>query len=110
MTEVESKEFDEYFRDLVQEATCKTCIRQGDTDGIIKLTNPFKFLGVKDNVLHSIHGVDCETGILLSKSKYVRYTELTLYDLKRLHRYVVLLKRYTFVSNTINNKQYGINE
>lgn len=110
MTEVESKEFDIYFRDLVQEATCKTCIRQGDTDGEIVLTNPFKFLGIKDDVLHSIHAVDCETGILLCKSKYIRYTELSLYDLKRLHKYVVLLKRYTFVSNTINNKQYGIKE
>jgi hypothetical protein len=110
MTQVESNEFDGYFRDLVQEATCKTCIRQGDTDGVIKLMNPFKFLGVNNDVLHSIHAVDCETGILLHKSKYVRYTELSLYDLKRLHKYVVLLKRYTFVPNTINNKQYGIKE
>jgi hypothetical protein len=110
MTQVESNEFDGYFRDLVQEATCKTCVRQGDTDGVIKLMNPFKFLGVCNDVLHSVHAVDCETGILLSKSKYIRYTELSLYDLKRLHEYVVLLKRYTFVSNTINNKQYGIKE
>ena len=110
MTEVESKEFDSYFRDLVQEATCKTCVRHGDTDGELVLTNPFKFLGIKDDVLHSIHSMDCETGLLLCNTKYIRYTDLTLYDLKRLHRYVVLLKRYTFVSNTINKQTYGIKQ
>jgi hypothetical protein len=72
MTQVESNEFDIFFRDLVQEATCKTCIHQGDTDGVIVLTNPFKFLGINNDVLHSIHSVDCETGILMCKTKYIR--------------------------------------
>lgn len=110
MTDSESIQFDSYFRDLVQEATCKTCVRQGDTDGVLILNNPFKFLRVKDDVLLTIFGVDCETGILLCKTKYVRYTDITLYDLHRLHRYVVLLKRYKFVSNTINKQTYGIKE
>jgi hypothetical protein len=112
MTNQESQQFDFYFKEIVQESTCKTCIKQGDTDGYITLFKPFEFYSVKDDndVLHSIHAVDCETGILLSESKYVRYTELSLYDIHRLYIYVVLLKRYKFVSNTINNKQYGIKE
>ncbi len=110
MTKQESQQFDFYFKEIVQESTCKTCVKQGDTDGELILHKPFEFFSVKDDndVLHSIHSVDCETGILLSESKYVRYTELSLYDIHRLYIYVVLMKRYKFVSNTINNKQYGI--
>lgn len=100
MTKEETTEFDSYFRDLVQEATCKTCVLQGDTDGTIVLDDQFTYL--KQDVLQHIDGIDCETGILLCNTKYIRYTDLSLYDIHMLHNYVVQLKRYKFVPNTIN--------
>jgi hypothetical protein len=99
MTQEESKRFDNFFRDIVQESTCKTCITQGDTEGELVLTQPFDFISLVTNVLQTIVGVDCETGILMCKTKYIRYTDLSLYDISRLHKYVVVLKDYRFVSN-----------
>ena len=99
MTQEESKRFDNFFRDIVQESTSKTCITQGSTEGELVLTQPFDFISLVTNVLQTIVAVDCETGILLCKTKYIRYTDLSLYDISRLHRYVVVLKDYRFVSN-----------
>ena len=99
MTQEESKRFDNFFRDIVQESTSKTCITQGSTEGELVLTQPFDFISLVTNVLQTIVGVDCETGILVCKTKYIRYTDLSLYDINRLHRYVVVLKDYRFVSN-----------
>jgi hypothetical protein len=95
----ESREFDGYFRDIVQESTCKTCIELENGQGELVLSQPFKFTSLKDGVLQHIHSVDCGTGILLSENKYIRYTELSLYDLRSLHNYVVNLKNYRVVSN-----------
>ena len=99
MTQEESKRFDNFFRDIVQESTSKTCITQGSTEGELVLIQPFEFVNINTDVLQTIVGVDCETGILLCKTKYIRYTDLSLYDISRLHRYVVVLKDYRFVSN-----------
>jgi len=99
MTQEESKRFDNFFKDIVQESTSKTCVTHGDTEGELVLTQPFDFISLVTNVLQTIVGVDCETGILMCKTKYIRYTDLSLYDISRLHRYVVVLKDYRFVSN-----------
>jgi len=99
MTQEESKRFDNFFRDIVQESTSKTCVTHGDTEGELVLSQPFDFISLITNVLQTIVGVDCETGILMCKTKYIRYTDLSLYDINRLHRYVVVLKDYRFVSN-----------
>ena len=99
MTQEESKRFDNFFRDIVQESTSKTCVTHGDTEGELVLSQPFDFISLITNVLQTIVGVDCETGILMCKTKYIRYTDLSLYDISRLHRYVVVLKDYRFVSN-----------
>jgi hypothetical protein len=99
MTQEESKRFDNFFRDIVQESTSKTCITKGSTEGELVLTQPFDFISLVTNVLQTIVGVDCETGILVCKTKYIRYTDLSLYDISRLHKYVVVLKDYRFVSN-----------
>jgi hypothetical protein len=99
MTQEESKRFDNFFKDIVQESTSKTCVTHGDTEGELVLTQPFDFISLVTNVLQTIVGVDCETGLLLCKTKYIRYTDLSLYDISRLHRYVVVLKDYRFVSN-----------
>ena len=99
MTQEESKRFDNFFRDIVQESTSKTCVTHGDTEGELVLTQPFDFISLVTNVLQTIVGVDCETGILVCKTKYIRYTDLSLYDISRLHKYVVVLKDYRFVSN-----------
>ena len=99
MTREESRQFDNFFKEIVQESTSKTCITQGSTEGELVLDQPFEFLNVNSDVLQTIVGVDCETGILLCKTKYIRYTDLSLYDIDRLHRYVVVLKDYRFVSN-----------
>jgi hypothetical protein len=98
-TQEESKRFDNFFREIVQESTSKTCITQGSTEGELVLIQPFEFVNINTDVLQTIVGVDCETGLLLCKTKYIRYTELSLYDISRLHRYVVVLKDYRFVSN-----------
>ena len=99
MTQEESKRFDNFFRDIVQESTSKTCVTHGDTEGELVLSQPFEFVNVNTDVLQTIVGVDCETGILMCKTKYIRYTDLSLYDISRLHKYVVVLKDYRFVSN-----------
>ena len=99
MTQEESKRFDNFFKEIVQESTSKTCITQCSTEGELVLDQPFEFLNVNSDVLQTIVGVDCETGLLLCKTKYIRYTDLSLYDIDRLHRYVVVLKDYRFVSN-----------
>lgn len=99
MTQEESKRFDNFFKEIVQESTSKTCITQGNTEGELVLIKPFEFVDVNSGVLQTIVGVDCGTGILMCKTKYIRYTDLSLYDIDRLHRYVVLLKDYRFVSN-----------
>jgi len=99
MTQEESKRFDNFFRDIVQESTSKTCVTHGDTEGELVLSQPFVFISLITNVLQTIVGVDCETGILVCKTKYIRYTDLSLYDISRLHKYVVVLKDYRFVSN-----------
>ena len=99
MTQEESKRFDNFFKDIVQESTSKTCVTHGDTEGELVLTQPFDFISLVTNVLQTIVGVDCETGLLLCKTKYIRYTDLSLYDISRLHKYVVVLKDYRFVSN-----------
>lgn len=99
MTREESRQFDNFFKEIVQESTSKTCITQDDTEGELVLTQPFDFISLVTNVLQTIVGVDCETGILVCKTKYIRYTDLSLYDIDRLHRYVVVLKDYRFVSN-----------
>ena len=99
MTREETKRFDNFFKEIVQESTSKTCVTHGDTEGELVLTQPFEFLNVNSDVLQTIVAVDCETGILLCKTKYIRYTDLSLYDIDRLHRYVVVLKNYRFVSN-----------
>jgi len=99
MTQEESKRFDNFFRDIVQESTSKTCVTHGDTEGELVLSQPFDFISLITNVLQTIVGVDCETGILVCKTKYIRYTDLSLYDISRLHKYVVVLKDYRFVSN-----------
>jgi len=98
-TQEESKQFDNFFREIVQESTSKTCITQGSTEGELVLIQPFEFVNINTDVLQTIVGVDCETGILMCKTKYIRYTDLSLYDISRLHRYVVVLKDYRFVSN-----------
>jgi len=99
MTQEETKRFDNFFKEIVQESTSKTCITQGGTEGELVLGQPFEFLNVNSDVLQTIVGVDCETGLLLCKTKYIRYTDLSLYDIDRLHKYVVVLKDYRFVSN-----------
>jgi hypothetical protein len=99
MTQEESRQFDNFFRDIVQESTSKTCITQGSTEGELVLSQPFEFVNINTDVLQTIVGVDCETGILMCKTKYIRYTDLSLYDIDRLHRYVVVSKNYRFVSN-----------
>jgi len=99
MTQEESRQFDNFFRDIVQESTSKTCVTQGSTEGELVLNQPFEFVNVNTDVLQTIVGVDCETGILMCKTKYIRYTDLSLYDISRLHKYVVVLKDYRFVSN-----------
>lgn len=98
-TQEESKQFDNFFREIVQESTSKTCITQGSTEGELVLIQPFEFVNINTDVLQTIVGVDCETGLLLCKTKYIRYTDLSLYDISRLHKYVVVLKDYRFVSN-----------
>jgi len=98
-TQEESKQFDNFFREIVQESTSKTCITQGSTEGELVLIQPFEFVNINTDVLQTIVGVDCETGILMCKTKYIRYTDLSLYDIGRLHKYVVVLKDYRFVSN-----------
>lgn len=99
MTRKKSKQFDNFFKEIVQESTSKTCITQGDIEGELVLIKPFEFVDVNSGVLQTIVGVDCGTGILMCKTKYIRYTDLSLYDIDRLHRYVVLLKDYRFVPN-----------
>ena len=99
MTQEESKRFDNFFKDIVQESTSKTCVTHGDTEGELVLSQPFEFVNVNTDVLQTIVGVNCETGILMCKTKYIRYTDLSLYDISRLHKYVVVLKDYRFVSN-----------
>ena len=99
MTREETKRFDNFFKEIVQESTSKTCVTHGDTEGELVLTQPFDFISLVTNVLQTIVGVDCETGILVCKTKYIRYTDLSLYDISRLHKYVVVLKDYRFVSN-----------
>jgi len=99
MTEQESKEFDIYFRDLVQESTCKTCVTQGHTDGILLLRRPFPIRNISKDVLQFVTSIDCETGILICNTKFIRYTDLSLYDIRLLHHYVVVNKMYTFKSD-----------
>jgi hypothetical protein len=99
MTEQESREFDIYFRDLVQESTCKTCVTHGDTDGVLELKKPFPIKNISKDVLQFISGIDCETGILICNTKFVRYTDLSLYDIRSLHHYVVINQQYTFKSD-----------
>lgn len=99
MTQEESRQFDNFFREIVQESTSKTCITQGSTEGELVLSQPFEFVNINTDVLQTIVGVDCETGILMCKTKYIRYTDLSLYDIDRLHKHVVVLKNYRFVSN-----------
>lgn len=99
MTQEESRQFDNFFREIVQESTSKTCITQGSTEGELVLNQPFEFVNINTDVLQTIVGVDCETGILMCKTKYIRYTDLSLYDIDRLHKHVVVLKNYRFVSN-----------
>lgn len=99
MTPEESRQFDNYFRDIVVESTSKTCVTYGSTEGELVLNQPFEFNNIHTDVLQTIVGVDCETGILMCKTKYIRYTDLSLYDINRLHKYVVVLKDYRFVSN-----------
>lgn len=99
MTQEESKQFDNFFRDIVQESTSKTFVTHSDTEGGLVLNHPFEFVDINTDVLQTIVGVDCETGILMCKTKYIRYTDLSLYDIDRLHKYVVVLKDYRFVSN-----------
>ena len=99
MTREETKRFDNFFKDIVQESTSKTCVTHGDTEGELVLIQPFEFVNVNTDVLQTIVGVNCETGILMCKTKYIRYTDLSLYDISRLHKYVVVLKDYRFVSN-----------
>ena len=98
-TQEESKQFDNFFREIVQESTSKTCITQGSTEGELVLIQPFEFVNINTDVLQTIVAVDCETGILMCKTKYIRYTDLSLYDIDRLHKYVVVSKNYRFVSN-----------
>lgn len=99
MTEQESRQFDIYFRDLVQEATCKTCVSQGHTEGELVLFKEFPIRNISKGVLQHITSIDCETGILICNTKFIRYTDLSLYDIRALHHYVVINHQYTFKSD-----------
>ncbi len=83
-------------RDIVQEATVRNLINNNDCDGILKLKEPL-FFGK-----YEIHGVCCETGLLVSEDydRVVSYKLLTIEELVVLHNTIVEDKNYSFTPNT----------
>jgi hypothetical protein len=93
------RERDELHKNLVQEACHKNYIRTGNSDGVLQLHRPF-YIRIKTEILYLI-GIDCEVGFPVVETyvgnfRQVRYSNLTMDELVRLHSDVVMNRLYTF--------------
>jgi hypothetical protein len=90
--------------EIVQEATVKTFTKEDSTDGILLLDEPFRFYfklaeGYPEE--RYVVAIDCNTGVVIcedidNRSKFFRYTDLTLEELGQLHKSIVINKEYKF--------------
>ena len=90
---------DSLHRELVQEACHKNFIINDNSDGVLQLHRPF-YIRIKTEILYLI-GIDCEVGFPVVETyvgnfRQVRYSNLTMDELVRLHSDVVMNRLYTF--------------
>jgi hypothetical protein len=90
--------------EIVQEATVRTFVKEDSTDGILLLDEPFRFYFKLEEGYSEeryVLGIDCNTGVVIcedidNRSKFFRYTDLTLDELGQLHKSIVINKEYKF--------------
>jgi hypothetical protein len=107
---------DEMHCNIVQEATVRTFIIEQTTEGYLEMEEPLRlylrdYHPYKGNYTSEcfVVGVHCESGDLVGeyidgKTKWIRYTDLTMEELAYLHDYVVQQKQYKFVKYDKENQ------
>ncbi len=100
---------DNMHRELVQEATVRTFIREDSTDGFIELSKPFMFCKEDYHPLKGkytydclVVGIHCGSGDLMGEDAEghqlcINYRDLSIEEMGKLHEYVVQQKNFKFV-------------
>ena len=99
---------DNMHRELVQEATVRTFMKENSTDGFIELSRPFMFCKedyhpLKGNYTYDcfVIGIHCASGDLMGEDaegcqRCINYRDLSIEEMVKLHEYVVQQKQFKF--------------